>query len=178
MEFEAMPANAMPDFIAGFIGTMTGHEYKADLEACYISHPAEKSGLPISLPTLEDAVQMSIGMMRKGTATGDLIAAPLFLYFIAELPKSLTACGQVETITKDEVALLTSLSAMLHPVTLGRTLTVNMITEKAKIDENAKNVPASWDSGDYLKSGESLGTLMTTLLGLEQHDPTSESFLN
>ena len=27
MEFEDLSSNAMPDFIAGFIGTVTGHHY-------------------------------------------------------------------------------------------------------------------------------------------------------
>ena len=178
MEFEDLSANAMPDFIAGFIGTMTGHQYQADLEECYISHSGD-TVLP--LPTLDTAVQTSIGMMRKGTSVGDLIAAPMFLYMIAELPKSLTACGQVPTIVQDEVTILESLAGFLHPVELGKNLTVNYISNKAKIEENAKNVPTFWDSGDYLKSGQSLGTLMTTLLGLGQHDPQSfvtESFLN
>ena len=67
MEFEEMPANAMPDFIAGYIGVMTGHQYQADLEACYISHGGESK---IPLPSLETAVQTAINMMKKGTTTG------------------------------------------------------------------------------------------------------------
>ena len=119
--------------------------------------------------------------MREGTTTHELVAAPMFLYFIAELPKSLTACGEVSTIVEDEIAILESLAAFLHPVEMGKNLTVRYMTNKANIEEAAKNVPTFWDSSDYLKSGESLGTLMTTLLGLKQYDPQSfatDTFLN
>ena len=159
---------------------MTGHLYEADLEACYVSHSGE-TVLP--LPSLETAVQSAISFMKKG-GFSELIAAPMFLYFIAELPKSLTACTQVPTIAKDEVEILSSLSAFLNPVKLGKTVTVNYMKNKAQIEKDAQDIPTFWDSADYLKSGQSLGSIMTTLLGLEQHDlPTVEmlatdSFLN
>ena len=85
---------AMPDFVSGLMGAMTGHYNTADYESCYT--PQDKGIGP--LPTIETAVSTAIGMMRKDTFFGDLVAAPMFLYFMAEMPKSIISCPMIPTI--------------------------------------------------------------------------------
>ena len=154
----------MPDFVSGFMGAMTGHEFTPDYEACYTP---QDSGMG-PLPTIEKAVPMAIGMMRKDTFFGDLVAAPLFLYFMAEMPNSLISCAQIPTITKDEVHVLTSLKGLIKPTVLGRNMTITYLQKGDEIKSEKKTIPDSWDSADYVQSGRSLGNLLTMLLGLEK----------
>ena len=120
---DELDPKAMPDFVSGFMGAMTGHEHTPDYEACYTK---QDNGIG-PLPTIETAVTTGVSMMRKGTTFGDLVAAPMFLYFMVEMPKSLISCSQIPTISKDEIHVLTSLKGMIKPETLGRNMTITYL---------------------------------------------------
>ena len=120
---DELDPKAMPDFVSGFMGAMTGHEHTGDYEVCYTK---QDNGIG-PLPTIETAVTTAISMMRKGTFFGDLVAAPMFLYFMAEMPKSLISCSQIPTISMDEIHVLTSLKGMIKPETLGRNTTITYL---------------------------------------------------
>ena len=58
---------------------------------------------------------------------------------------------------------------MLKPEQLGKSMTITYIQQKEKIQSEARSIPDSWDAGDYVRSGQSLGNLITILFGLESY---------
>ena len=54
-------------------------------------------------------------------------------------------------------------------------MTITYLQKGDQIKTEAKSVPDSWDSADYVQSGRSLGNLITILLGLEPPEITTES---
>ena len=151
-----LPDHAAPDFIAGFINGVTGHEYQTDIRGCYLADGSKH---------LMMEMQMGVKLMSKNSIMMDMAAAPLFLGFIASFPKTLTTCAQIETLTKDEIDCLVMLAGLAHPPKeLGFSLTKTIITNRDKVQELKNGVPQNWNDQKFMESGQSLAELIKTLL--------------
>ena len=106
---------------------------------------------------------MAVGFVKQEAMLMDVASAPLFLGFIALMPKALTTC-KIDGLTEAEVGSLMELTKLLHPIELGRNLTRNYFSHGAEISEYAHGITTNWDSAEFLAAGTSFGSLMATLL--------------
>ena len=102
VEEDELPANAMPDFIGGFMFAITTDEEVKELEGCYA---------PLSPDRLQAEVKTAINLMSKKTFMSELAAAPFFLGFIATFPKTLTSC-KMANLPADELEVLKTLAVL------------------------------------------------------------------
>ena len=164
-----LPSHAVPDFIAGFIDGVTGHNHQSEIEACYYAPGAKH---------LDMEIQTGVKLM-KGSLLSNMGAAPFFLGMIATFPKALMPCGEIEGLTQDEIACLTLLAGLAKPPQdLGFALTKTVMTNTEKVSQHKIDVPTNWDKKMYMESGQALAELIKLLLNTDESENTISELLD